>query len=547
MQRGCLCFAGAVALLMVMGCVDGAAEDDQAPPPPRGVLSVTVDGEPGTNGLDFGDVGMPDEVARLVRLANTGDGTLVIDDVGLDDSTALSLDNLADMPPLLAPGESWDVVVRFRPEFDMSLTTRMRVSSNSGPPVDVPLWGEGLAPRIEVEAPETDFGNVALGCAETREVVVSNRGRQPLGLSAELSESLDPELVGVGVGAVLLEPDDHHTLSLTFVPQDLGPYDTTLSLLSSDPQTPRIDLTFSGAGWLDTSESEVDEWVQDGNFAVDVLFVIDTSASMAGERLALEAAIDPYHELLDSTGIDYQIGVLTAAVSDDGLLQGAVPIVTPTTPDPAGTVQSNMAGLPTGGGNSPPHLFDSAYLALSSPNTDPGGSNEPFLRPGAALNVLFITNGSEASTLLASGDPNAYASYFRGLKEDPDRVRLANLSGGLTGCTGPHGMASTATDLVQSSAITGGISMEVCANPYDLLAFGWLAAADPPDLFILSRTPVEDTLSVEISTDGGVTFAPAVTGWSYDPLRQAIAFAPGSVPEDDEIVRATYFVSGLCE
>jgi hypothetical protein len=158
----------------------------------------------------------------------------------------------------------------------------------------------------------------------------------------------------------------------------------------------------------------------------DILFVIDDSGSMADEQNDVRNNLVAFLGALDASPveIDYQIGVTTTAVvgwtTGDtaygtgpnvgvGFPAGRLLAVDPATgvfsytgpkrildhqsPTLLEDFQANVVVGTRGTGKEQP--FRAARLALQE--SEPGGANEGFLRPGARLAVVFVTDEDDCT------------------------------------------------------------------------------------------------------------------------------------------------------
>lgn len=184
-----------------------------------------------------------------------------------------------------------------------------------------------------------------------------------------------------------------------------------------------------------------------GAVATDILFVIDDSVSMGDEQALLRAGLYAFIQTLDASPIanDFQVGVTNTSVlgfTDAGTIYGAA---SPSSgvPYPQGTL---VAVLKDESGNPLPGAFDyqsgafvgPRILAAGSAGLVPdfqanvlvgvngsareqpfaaarlaleksaaGGVNEGFLRPGARLAIVFVSDEDDCSGPTdASGVPN---------------------------------------------------------------------------------------------------------------------------------------------
>lgn len=139
-----------------------------------------------------------------------------------------------------------------------------------------------------------------------------------------------------------------------------------------------------------------------GAVATDILFVIDDSGSMAEEQATLQAGLGAFIQTLRNSPVanDFQIGVTTTSVAD---FAGTV-----TPPDGdlvgPGIMRSSDATLvtdfqaavivgTTGSGREQP--FEVVRRAIA--RSEPGGTNAGFIRPGARLAVILLSDEDDCS------------------------------------------------------------------------------------------------------------------------------------------------------
>ena len=79
-------------------------------------------------------------------------------------------------------------------------------------------------------------------------------------------------------------------------------------------------------------QEKTDTWAQAPNNQVDILFVIDDSFSMEEEQQTLAAGFAAFASELESSGTDFQLGVITTSFDytdpNRGVLIGDPPILT---------------------------------------------------------------------------------------------------------------------------------------------------------------------------------------------------------------------------
>lgn len=102
----------------------------------------------------------------------------------------------------------------------------------------------GLVPEIVVTEDAVDFGDVPVLTTATHDVVVSNGGRAPL----DATISVDGDAYGADVTTLSLGADEDAIVTVSFTPTTYLPYTGTLSIVSNDLETARIDLPLTGNG-----------------------------------------------------------------------------------------------------------------------------------------------------------------------------------------------------------------------------------------------------------------------------------------------------------
>lgn len=250
---------------------------------------------------------------------------------------------------------------------------------------------------------------------------------------------------------------------------------------------------------------------------LDVLFVVDSTGSMAEEQAGLSGAVDRFLDGLLDLGVSYQVGVTTTDPADAGALQGRPWIITPSTPDPAGAL---AAALQVGVASVPPSAgLDGAARALA----DATGVNLGFRRDDAALHVVFIADGDDASGDWLGADPVAgFAALMVAEAARTGRAAVASAVVGdvPSGCSGPGGTALPGTRYAAVAEATGGEVVSICTANFgevvDAITPGGVEFATE---FVLQESPAEG--SVTVSVDG----ERQESGWSVDYAAPSVVFA----------------------
>ncbi len=202
-----------------------------------GDLSVTNDGTPcmdDPSSIDFGEV-VPGEVAThtITVTAIGSDAVKVLSAVLEPGATAeFEIDGPAE-PKTLAPGESLEMEVRYRPgdggrDSGAFIITTDLASSSS---IRIPVCGAGVAPAVCAHPLPLDLGLVPEGGSVTATLTVESCGLQPLdltnlALSTDAGYPTDPGFSIVSLPALpanQLAPGQTVDLAVRFDATALGP------------------------------------------------------------------------------------------------------------------------------------------------------------------------------------------------------------------------------------------------------------------------------------------------------------------------------------
>ncbi len=256
--------------------------------------------------------------------------------------------------------------------------------------------------------------------------------------------------------------------------------------------------------------------------AVDVLFVVDGTGSMGEEQAALESAAATFVGELSALEVDWQLGATSTDPEDGGVLYGSPWIVTPEADDPVAALQT---ALTVGSDHSPPSAgLDAATLALR----DATGQNRGFRRDGAALHVVFVSDGEDQSGAVLGADPvGAFVDVLVGQAgEGGQPARASAVVGDApAGCSGTTGDAGAGLRYLEVARRSGGAELSVCDADFGAVAarLGELAVAWPTR-FLLQGVPVAD--SVQVTVDGA-----RVTEFTVDYAAPAVEFGTAPAPE----------------
>lgn len=314
----------------------------------------------------------------------------------------------------------------------------------------------------------------------------------------------------------------------------------------------------------------VDVFPQVNRAQLDALFVVDNSRYMAVHQQRVSASFHRFVEYLALNQIDWHLGLLTSDVTaSPGEYQGGgKQYFASTDGNVAQAVGQAVVALGTAG-SAISAVLQQADLAVRGP---PDG----FLRPGAALFVVLVTDNDDPW----SAGQDLY--YFRAFKQskgpgNDGLVRLSVLAGPPpAGCTIPDPQNPQNTFVAQAAPRLQGIAQQLGGALHDLCApdfdavFDQLGAtaaglrrnfrlASPPDpstLLVTVRAPCDAkrgalTACTQISDECGES-QPALVctprqaaqdGWIYDPATLSLVFSGAALPPRGSLVEAQYKVA----
>ncbi len=298
----------------------------------------------------------------------------------------------------------------------------------------------------------------------------------------------------------------------------------------------------------------------------DILFIIDNNGSMAIERTVLGNNFQRFFDELVAAQTDFQIGVtsLSMAGSNNPLYNDPnqtgyrgtlrqvtvngtpTSIITNTTPNPSQTFIAATTFPDTRLRWS--QAFQVMVTALTPPLMAPGGANAGFLRPGAALGVIVVTNEDDQSF----GSVGYYARFLRSAKGigNENLSSFSSIAGDVpNGCTPPGqenyfgSHADPAFRYVDLARRTGGVVGSICDTTFEQTLLQIAQAIKTlRRIFPLTFTPDPSTLNVMVN--GATIPSDPVNGWTYQASINSIVFSGNYVPAPGSQIVIQYVVAG---
>ncbi|MCK6549070.1 choice-of-anchor D domain-containing protein [Myxococcota bacterium] len=479
-------------------------------------------------------------------------------------------------PQVVPPNGSIEVPVRylpFRPSGDDGI---LSISTNdvSSPRFSVELFGTAAVPVLTYFPTLLDFGTVvfknpmgpalASECASNAQFVqLYNEGDAPLQVQRmEIDPAGDAsfEVVGVLVGGqpvanfqqpFVIPRGSDAKVSLRFNPTRAMPsaHESALTIYHNVPDTAPARITLRGEGAGDGATT--DAFTQLTGPKVDILWVIDSSGSMANEQALLVQNMSQFVGYADSVNADYQMAVTdTDGHSPSaGLFEFCYPyprIIRSGWGTPAEREDAFrcMFTVGTDGPGNEAGLA-AAYYALqraTSPNQDPvANKNAGFVRDDANLVIVVVSDEDDGS----DESQELLRDYFLSIHgaSRPDRVTFHAIAGPVAEeCqTGPT-QAFPGFNYYWMTQQLGGNFLNICNEDWQpLLQSLGIDTFQPLAEWTLSQAADPGSLTVRVD---GVEIPRGTGGFTYNPSANSIRFDTAAVPSPGAEITVDY--SGLC-
>ena len=293
--------------------------------------------------------------------------------------------------------------------------------------------------------------------------------------------------------------------------------------------------------------TQVDEYKQaDG--VVDILWIVDTTGSMANQRTSLADNFDHFIDTLVRLRTEFRIGVTSTDMSPEGergLVRAEPPqriaIIDNATPNPREVFRANTT-FPSSRKRWMQSL--GAMVAALDPAQD---KNPGLLRPGAALAVIVVSDGEDATF----GGTAYFARWLRGVKGAgyETLISFSAIAGTVPdGCYPPGeesffgSKADPAFRLADMTRRTGGVFASICDPSFeDSLIRIAQALNTLRRIFPLTLKP--DPATLYVTVDSSYVPQHPVNGWEYREDTNSIAFAGDYVPPPGSFIQVFYAIA----
>jgi Abnormal spindle-like microcephaly-assoc'd, ASPM-SPD-2-Hydin len=194
----------------------------------------------------FENVPIGELYTQMVRLSNQSNARVKIT------SIASSAEEFAisgvSLPVDLEPGATVNFTAAYKPKAARNLTGRVSIATDLGAaPLEIEVRATGAAKEFGLAINQTsvDFGVVAIGKKDTKELELENRGNADVAIS-KISVS-GANFSVIGGGSIKLGPGQKSTVQLQFGPDNRGGRDGKVSIFSNAQDSP-LEIAVSGAG-----------------------------------------------------------------------------------------------------------------------------------------------------------------------------------------------------------------------------------------------------------------------------------------------------------
>lgn len=284
------------------------------------------------------------------------------------------------------------------------------------------------------------------------------------------------------------------------------------------------------------------------NKEVDVLWVVDTSGSMAAHQNNIAAQVSKFVDSLNATGLDYHIGVTSMDMSGSGargrlVAQTGTPVVlTKSTPNLIGLLIGRLKLGEVGSATERGREATLEALTL----TASGKANSGFLRKDALLNVIFLSNEDDKSDDLVD-----YVAELDAIKPPlplGDRSWIAHFLGVMPNdptCTSaPWGVKLPGYRYIELVDASGGAKESICDADYSRALTNVKARVlEISTEFPLDRKPIEASIKVYVN---GIEIPKSeVNGWTYRASANAIRFHGTAIPAAGAGIHVAFDPEGL--
>jgi len=390
--------------------------------------------------------------------------------------------------------------------------------------------GEPQEPTAEIEVTPTSysFGDCLLECEITTTIEISSVGQLDLTVD-RLTYSgpgdliLDVNYMKYGGLPWILIPGTTVSVTVSYFPGAESYHLGYLTVDSNDITDPVVIVGQEGTGVR--HGTMVDEFIQEEQLELDILFVIDNSCSMSEEQSELAYNSDLFIAPLSTSGADFHIGTIT---TDSTSLRG--PVLTSTTPDLITEFQNQIVAGTAGSATE-------RGLLMAADSLQPGadaGPGRPFFRDTANLVIVIVSDEDDSGT-------GVVADHVADMMSVKDLTTTTFSLHAVAGLYPSSVCASASARYDEAVFLGGGQFFDICTSDWGYQVEQIAEDSLSSVLFYpLTGDPVVD--SIEVFVDG----IPVLIGWSYNYTDNSVVFDTASVPAVGSVITVEYGYYGEC-
>ena len=189
---------------------------------------------PSSSTIAFGEVNVGSRSDKKLTVKNTGTADLVISSATLLSRTSFLIGQTAWQNRTLAPGESGEISIGFKPTKNGYTNDVLTIVSNAGNK-EIMLTGTGLASGVlSVSPTSVSFGQVSVGSNSVIKITLKNTGTADLVVNDAVMESRTDFLVGAGTWRdKTLAPGESGEMNIKFQPKSTGKKTDVVTITTS--------------------------------------------------------------------------------------------------------------------------------------------------------------------------------------------------------------------------------------------------------------------------------------------------------------------------
>ncbi|MGA1865109.1 MAG: two-component regulator propeller domain-containing protein [bacterium] len=169
---------------------------------------------------------------------------------------------MGNLPVTIPSGESRSLAIVFTPFSKNEFHALLDINSNdpNSPSIFIPLFGKGVPqpePDIQVSPISLDFKNKRTGRSSVLDITILNKGNTVLNISSLNFQNQNiPNFPFIWNGypiptensPLTIPGNESRNISIAFTPSIENMFNTTLEIISDDPDTPKIYVSIKGRG-----------------------------------------------------------------------------------------------------------------------------------------------------------------------------------------------------------------------------------------------------------------------------------------------------------